>query len=111
MKVEMTDHEHDEEPLAPQFSMNEFRRWMNENGSSRFAMNGRRKSEGAEVEPRVTMRKFVGKMEAEEGDLVEMARDFRDNGGVVVESNGDCFLVKVECGLFRIARSCVKRKD
>jgi hypothetical protein len=112
MKVTMTDQQnHEEEPLAPMFSLHDFKKWMDHNGAGRFAMAGRRKSEGAEVEPRVPLRKFAARMEVEEGDVVEMAREFRTNGGVVVEANGDAFLIQVANGVFRIPRTCVRRKD
>lgn len=112
MKVTMTEHENQEgEPLAPMFSLHDFKKWMDHNGKSRFNMAGRRKSEGAEVEPKVPLRKFAARMEVEEGNIVEMAREFRSNGGVVVEADGDAFLIKVTNGAFRIPRTCVRRKD
>lgn len=107
----MTDSHNEEEPLAPQFSLYDFKKWMGHNGVERFGMAGRRKSEGAEVEPRLPLKRFANKMEADEGDIVEMAHEFRDNGGLVIEANGDTFMIKVANGTFRIPRSCVRRKD
>lgn len=106
----MTD-EYTEDPLAPMFSLYDFKKWMTKNGQGAFGMSGKSKSEGLEVEPRMNIKKIMDQMEPEIGNTIEMARQFRDNGGRVVEANGDCFLVEVSCGIFRLPRNCVRLKS
>jgi hypothetical protein len=48
-------------------------------------------------------------MWTEEGHEIELALDFRKNGGKILEVSGRDFLIEVSSGRFTIPRNYVKR--
>jgi hypothetical protein len=103
----MAEHEHDNDPMGF-FNIQDFKNWMKYNGGTSFNLS-QRKTEGVEVEPRVPLRRIISKMEPESGEAIEMAKDFRESGGRIVEADVDMFLIEVASGKFYIPRNCVRR--
>jgi hypothetical protein len=48
-------------------------------------------------------------MEIQEGDCTEVAKDFKENGGIINEVDGYIFLIEVDSGSFFIHRMHVKK--
>jgi hypothetical protein len=64
---------------------------------------------GLEVESKIPYKKLITRIETEEGDLNEVAKDFKKNGGIITEENGHYMFVKVDSGNFMIHRMYLKR--
>lgn len=88
------------------FSLQDFKRWMAANPRRDFTLSGPH----PEVESKVGFNRLVAKMDPEGGDARAIAREFMENGGRVVDSDGPLCLVEAANGSFVIPRSCVRRK-
>lgn len=86
----------------PNFSLNDFRKWM----SKQKKFESRKpKYRGSIVESKLSLKRLVGKMDVDQGDLYEMARDFKRRGGTILECDNDnILLVEVKSGTFRIPK-------
>jgi hypothetical protein len=93
------------------FSFHDFKKWMLKNATNEFHIQSHKKGIGVEVEPKVGLKKLLNRMQAEEGSVLEMARDFRTNGGQIVEIDDPLVMVEVSSGTFIIPRTCIRRKD
>ena len=91
------------DPFGP-FSMSDFKKWMSQQQD-----DTRKKMVGLEVESKVPYKKLLGKIEIEEGDLIEVARDFYKHGGTISEENGHLMFVSTDSGTFMIHRMYLKR--
>ena len=85
----------------PNFSLNDFRKWM-----SKQKFEGRKpKYRGQIVESKLSLKRLVTKMAVDQGDLYEMAKDFKRRGGTILECDTDnILLVEVKSGTFRIPK-------
>ena len=100
----------DHDPREPSFTLQDFRKWMEANAPDSFNLSKPRLI-GMEVEPKVTLKRIIRRLEPEEGDVEAMAREFKDNGGVIRDVDGPFVMVEVSCGTFIVSKNCVKRKD
>jgi hypothetical protein len=64
---------------------------------------------GTTVESKVSVRKLVEMMETETSNLEEMAIEFKESGGRVVDVSGKQFEIEVSSGSFRLNRYYVRR--
>lgn len=63
---------------------------------------------GLYVESKIGMKKLISKINLEEGSIENIAKEFIDDGGQIVETNDNYFLIKVNSGSFYINRTYVK---
>jgi len=85
----------------PNFSLNDFRKWM----SKQKIESRRPKYRGSIVESKLSLKRLVTKMDVDQGDLFEMAKDFKRRGGTILECDNDnILLVEVRSGTFRIPK-------
>ncbi len=91
------------------FSIHDFKKWMSENATNEFNLQQQGKKV-MEVEPRVSVKRLVARMEPEEGEADDLAREFEENGGRVTQVDGSLYMVEVANGSFVIPRGCVRRK-
>ena len=96
---------HNEE--EPSFSLNDFRKWMENQNEEKTLSNDKK---GIRVETRIPFKRLVSKINPEEGELMELAKDFRKNGGTILEMDGQTLLIEVDSGTFYISRSYVRKK-
>jgi hypothetical protein len=99
------------DPNNMNFSIHDFKQWMSENATNQFNLHQHKKGVGVEVESRVSVKRLVTRMQPEEGDALELAREFKENGGKITEVDGSLFMVEVANGSFIIPRGCCRRKD
>lgn len=92
-----------------QFNLADFKKWMeSQQEESPYHKN----FVGVYVESKVSIKKLINRMEAEnEDELKEIARDFQENGGVIKEVDGHYFKIGVDSGEFIIHRMFVKKPD
>jgi hypothetical protein len=86
----------------PNFSLNDFRKWMSK---QRKFESRKPKYRGCIVESKISLKRLITKMDIDQGDLQEMAKDFKRRGGTILECDGDnILLVEVRSGTFRIPK-------
>jgi hypothetical protein len=95
----MTNKENGREP---NFSLNNFRKWMSK---QKFEASNKPKFRGCIIESKISVKRLVTKMDVDQGDLYEMAKDFKRRGGTILECDRDnILLVAVKSGTFRIPK-------
>ena len=92
-----------DDPFGP-FNLSDFKKWMSQQQDA-----GKRTMVGLEVESKIPYKKLVTRIETQDGELVEVAKDFKQNGGVITEENGHYMFVEVDSGNFMIHRMYLKR--
>jgi hypothetical protein len=86
----------------PNFSLNDFRKWMSK---QKFESSKRSRCRGTIAESKLSMKRLVTKMDVDQGDLQEMAKDFKRRGGTILECDSDnILLIEVKSGTFRIPK-------
>jgi hypothetical protein len=85
------------------FNLSEFKKWMSQQKDS-----GRKTMVGLEVESKIPYKKLLSRIETQDGELVEVAKCFKKNGGVITEENGHYIFVEVDNGSFMIHRMHLK---
>jgi hypothetical protein len=106
----MTDWTNKEESPFRQFSLSDFKKWMDKQSMDDYQVH--EDITGEKVECRVSLKKLVSKMEADDDGVVkEMAKDFKSNGGTVSSIDGDIVLVEVESGSFYIPYKYVTKNQ
>jgi hypothetical protein len=90
-------------------NVNDFKKWMKDQEDQEAMKAEKIDLAGTEVESKVNSRRLVENMWTEEGHEIELALDFRKNGGKILEVSGRDFLIEVSSGRFTIPRNYVKR--
>ncbi len=84
------------------FSLNDFRKWMTKQ-KDQPSRNEQSNLIGTFVEPRLSARKTATKMKSQDSDIQEMAIDFKNYGGLVLEMDKEQnVLIEVDSGTFKI---------
>jgi hypothetical protein len=103
----MDDYEEIKE--EPSFSLQDFKKWMssqNDQPKSRHAH-----LVGLHVESKLSIKRLVNKIiPDDEADVNELAKEFRRDGGVILQIDEDCnLLIEVDSGTFTIPRYFVRK--
>lgn len=101
--------------MAPRFSMNEFKKFFSEHdqGVENFFEfstddeNKKKKFDGCTAHSRVSSRKLLEKIEVIDGELKDLVKEFTENGGKIIDTNGSNLCVETNNGKFEIPRFCV----
>lgn len=95
------------DPFGP-FNLSDFKKWMEHQQDAKARPN----MVGVQVESKIPYKKLVSRIiESEEGEVIDVAKDFKRNGGTVTDVDGHNFLIEVDSGSFLIHRMYVKRVD
>lgn len=90
----------------PSFSLNDFRKWMSK---QKFESSSKSRFRGRVAESKLSIKRLVRKMDVDQGDLYEMAKDFKRRGGTILECDSDnILLIEVKSGTFRIPKFFVQ---
>ena len=101
----------------PSFSLFGSRKWMSDKHDSDLtnffnieeSEKSSREEAGKLLKPRIKDKeKLSRKIKVSEGDKEEIAEEFIEKGGILLEEKGDNYLVEVSCGCFYIAKICIK---
>lgn len=92
------------DPFGP-FNFSEFKSWMKNQQDCNLNQN----IIGLQVESKISFKKLITKIEVEDGELKEVAKEFIKSGGTIKEVNGQNFLIEVKKGIFLINRTHTKR--
>jgi hypothetical protein len=105
------EQEHDQFDDEPSFSLNDFKKWM-ASQTDKPAQKSRRHSElvGLQAESKISVKRLINKITAEEGDVHELASDFRQYGGIILDVDKDDNLtIEVDSGTFVIPKFFVRK--
>jgi hypothetical protein len=94
------------------FSPDNFKKWLNSHGNENYSMSRikfKNSLIGVCVESKINSKRLMCKMEAETENLSEMAEDFCENGGKIIEVDEKHFIIEVSKGQFSIHRCYVKK--
>lgn len=80
------------------FCLNNFQKWL----KKEVEENNNKFEEKQYVVPRVSIKKIVERAEVHEGDIIEIAKCFRKNGGIVESVQSDIITIKTKKGIFSI---------
>lgn len=90
----------------------QFKRWMDSGDHNEDNTSGVHKNMiGTYVESKIGFKKLIDVIETEEDDNSCLAREFKKDGGIITEVDGNIVSIEVESGIFRIERTHVRRKD
>lgn len=94
--------------MNKKFSFSDFKKWISEQKDKPKKVT--EDIVGSKIESKVSLNRLVKKIEENEGDKEELATDFSNNGGIVVDEDADHnLLVEVDSGSFLIPRFFVKK--
>ena len=95
----------------PSFSLNDFKKWMaGQNDKPTRKTRGHAELVGMHVESKIGVKRLMAKMLETDGDVAELASDFRQHGGVILDSDkDDNVLIEVDSGTFTIHKFFVKK--
>jgi len=94
----------------PIFSLDDFKKWMEDQDDEKLRMETEQEV-GSEVQSKINLKKLMNRIEAEEGNEEELSKEFIDDGGTVLESIDNKFLIEVSSGSFYLHRKYVEAKD
>ena len=96
--------------MKPNFSLDDFKRWMrHQKGPEPLNKPKRHKDVlGTWVESKIGVRRLLDVMTSEVGDLEEIAVEFKQDGGTILDVDGKNFLIEVKHGTFIIPRHYVR---
>lgn len=94
-----------DDPFGP-FNLSDFKRWMQKQQDA-----NRDSSVGLEVESKIPLKKLASRIEVQEGDTIQILKEFKKNGGTIKEVNGENFLIQNKKGNFLVFKAYVKAKD
>lgn len=90
------------------FNLSDFKKWMDNQHDAKSKPD----MIGLAVESKVNLKKLVSRIEVQDDeDIEEVAKEFKKNGGTIVDVDGHNVLVEVDSGSFTIHRMYVKKKD
>lgn len=95
----------DMDPFGP-FNFSDFKKWMSHQNDAR-----KNSMVGFKVESKIPLKKLLSRIETQEGDTIDVAKDFKKNGGTITEENGYYMYVSVDSGNFMIHKMHIKRAD
>ena len=94
------------DPFGP-FNLSDFKKWMEHQQDAKAKPN----MVGLQVESKVTLKKLLSRIEVQDGEIEEIAKEFKKNGGTISEVDGHNVLIEVDSGTFIVHRMYVKRTD
>lgn len=98
-------------PDEPSFTLDDFRNWMNKQMDQPSSKCKRHELIGQQVESRISLKKLTSKIKSEEGDISEMAQDFQDYGGLVLNVHNNTATIEVDSGSFLIHKGYLKKSN
>lgn len=95
----------------PSFSLNDFKKWM-ASQTDKPSRKSRNHAEivGTMIESKISVKRLISKMIVDEGDTRELAEEFKEHGGVILDSDKDeNLLIEVDSGTFSLPKFFVRK--
>lgn len=91
------------------FNFNDFRKWINSQKDDSPAKKCENKFQvGTLVESKVSIKKIIARMEIQEGEEEEVAKEFKQKGGTISEIDENEIMIDVDSGSFIIHKAYVR---
>jgi|GEM_PF-5736021 len=92
-------------------SLDNFKKWMRSQEKSNLNQgnNWHKSGVGLVIESKLSAKRLLLKIRAEEGEVDTLVKDFSEKGGTVIDVDNKHFLVEVSTGTFYIHRCYVKK--
>lgn len=90
------------------FNLNDFKKWIHDQQDDDDSPS-KPNLVGVHVESKVNVKKLISRIDVQEGEEVEIAKEFKQNGGTISEVDGVNLLIEVDSGSFIIHKMYVKR--
>jgi hypothetical protein len=94
-----------DDPFGP-FNLSDFKKWMSHQQDA-----GKSTMVGLQVESKIPFKKLLSRIEAQDGEVYEVAKEFKRHGGTITEENGHYMYVAVKNGSFMVHRMYLKRAE
>lgn len=106
MKEEQTDPR----PGEPTFSLHDFKRWLTGHSEGKMSFQLKRPVTNTclEAELKVPIRNAMDYVEECGGNPESLLREFKREGGLIVEKDGNQYKIQVTSGTFILPRDCVR---
>ena len=94
-------------------SLEDFKKWVAEQKDNVARFNQPKSSSlvGLAVVSKLSAKRIAANVISFDGNLHEIAEDFKKNGGSIADVDGTTFLIEVSTGGFSIHRCFVKKRD
>jgi hypothetical protein len=90
------------------FDLNDFKNWMNHQDEQKDT----KKSIGLKVESKIHLKKLTHRiLEVDKGEKEQVAKDFIENGGKILDEDGKNLLIEVSNGSFFLHKMYVRKSD
>ncbi len=91
-------------------SLDDFKKWIKHQPEQESKLQRPvNKLIGVAVESKINVERLKAKIVAQKGEVDQLAIDFEQNGGAILEVDNEEFLIEVDSGQFKIRRAYVKR--
>lgn len=94
------------DPFGP-FNFGDFKKWMKHQNDEKSKTN----MIGLQVESKIPFKRLISRIESQVGEIEEIAKDFKKNGGTISNVDGQNVIIEVNSGSFIIHRMYIKRED
>jgi hypothetical protein len=97
-----------------EYSVDGFRKWIKNNDQEPFKFTNKNSKDnliGMELVSKLSLENVIRHMDAKDGNIDELAAEFCEQGGSVIEVKGKTFLIELDSGSFTIKRCFVKKKS
>ena len=91
------------------FTTNDFKKWMKLSEQKEGQQQKQNKLVGIQVESKIGTKRLMVNIDPKEGNLHELAKDFKTNGGIINDVDGKIFLIEVNSGFFSIPRYLISK--
>lgn len=92
------------------FSPEDFKKWMDHNEKEEAKRQKQNNLVGMVVESKISTKRLIVHIKPKDGELHELASDFRNSGGTIYDVEGKNLLIEVNSGFFYIPRYFVKKR-
>lgn len=86
------------------FTTDDFKQWMKLSEKKEEQQKRQNRLVGTSVESKIGTKRLIVNITPKEGNLHELAKDFKTHGGVINDVDGKIFLIEVNSGFFYIPR-------
>ena len=92
------------------FSPEDFKKWIEHHDVEKINSTKVNTIIGTHIESKINTKRLLKHIRPKDGELCEIASDFKHNGGIIYDVEEHDFLVEVDSGFFYIPKFFVKKQ-
>ena len=105
MNNQWSENGGNQEDVFSLFNLNDFKKWMH---TQKEEIPSKQNFMGLHVESKVGFKRLISRMDVQDGEEEELAKEFKNHGGVISDIDEHNFLIEVDSGSFIIHKMYVK---